>query len=115
MKYSSQQPRLSATDVSNHLACHHLTKLALSVARGNLVAPELRAPDLVMIQQLGLRFESQYLEFLRKGGLKVVHLGELKDEMPVAAETEKAMQMGVPCIAHVALSCGRWVGRPNVW
>jgi predicted RecB family nuclease len=114
MKISSQQLRLSATDVSNHLACHHLTKLGLSVARGNLVAPELRAPDLVMIQQLGLRFESQYLEFLRKGGLEVVHLGELKDEMHVAAETQKAMQVGFPVIAQGALSCGRWFGRPDV-
>src|ERR1700688_1229805 len=114
MKISSQHYRLSATDVSNHLACHHLTQLELSVARGIRVAPELRAPDLVMIQQLGLRFESQYLEVLRKEGLEVLHLGDMQDEMQVAAETQKAMQMGVSVIAQGALSCRGWFGRPDV-
>jgi predicted RecB family nuclease len=114
MKISSQHYRLSATDVSNHLACHHLTQLELSVARGTRVAPELRAPDLVMIQQLGLRFESQYLEVLRKEGLEVLHLGDMQDEMQVAVETKKAMQMGVSVIAQGALSCRGWFGRPDV-
>jgi len=110
MKISSQQLRLSATDVSNHLACHHLTKLGLSVARGNLVAPELRAPDLVMIQQLGLRFESQYLEFLRKGGLEVVHLGELKERDACCGRNPEGDADGISRIAQGALSCGRWFG-----
>ena len=114
MKVTSQQLRLSATDLSNHLACHHLTKLELSVARGKRVAPEWRAPDLVMIQQLGLRHEARYLEFLRTSGLEVVHFGELKNEMRVAAETEKAMQGGSPVIARGALSHGHWFGRPDV-
>jgi predicted RecB family nuclease len=114
MKISSQQLRLSATDVSNHLGCRHLTQLELGVVRGNRVPPELRAPDLVMIQQLGLRFESQYLEALRKSGLEVVHLGEIKDEMRAMAETEKAMQKGIHVIAQGALGVGRWFGRPDV-
>jgi len=97
----SQQLRLSATDVSNHLGCRRLTQLELSVVRGNRVAPELRAPDLIMIQQLGLHFESQYLEALRKSGLEVVHLGEIKDEMRAMAETEKAMQKEIPVMAQL--------------
>ncbi len=84
------------------------------MVRGNRVPPELRAPDLVMIQQLGLRFESQYLEALRKSGLEVVHLGEIKDEMRAMAETEKAMLKGIAVIAQGALGVGRWFGRPDV-
>src|SRR6266403_610267 len=34
MKVTSQRIRLSATDLSNHSACHHLTNLELSVSRG---------------------------------------------------------------------------------
>jgi hypothetical protein len=33
MKLLTQHLRLAATDLSNHLACHHLTALQLSVAR----------------------------------------------------------------------------------
>jgi hypothetical protein len=54
VKVISQQVRLAATDVSNHLACHHLTYLELSVARGERAKPEWAAPDLVVIQELGL-------------------------------------------------------------
>jgi uncharacterized protein len=67
-----------------------------------------------MIQQLGLRFESQYLEALRKSGLEVLHLGEIRDEMRAMADTQKAMQKGVPVIAQGALGFGRWFGRPDV-
>ena len=76
--------------------------------------PGFRAPDLVIIQQLGLRFESQYLEALRKSGLEVVHLGEIKDEMRAMAETEKAMLEGIAVIAQGALGVGRRFGRPDV-
>ena len=113
MKIISQDLRLSATDVSNHLACHHLTNLELSVARGKRAAPEWRAPDLVVVQELGLRHESRYLEFLKGEGLSVVELGDIGDEARVS-ETERAMQAGAEAIAQGALRQGRWFGKPDV-
>src|SRR5215469_3412892 len=106
MKLVSHQMRLSATDLSNHLACHHLTNLELCVERGERTAPDTRAPDLVVLQQLGLRYEVRYLEFLRASGLEVIHFGELKNETRIATETEKAMERGVPVIAQGAVSQG---------
>src|SRR5438132_795954 len=64
MKLAGNQIRVSATDLSNHLACRHLTSLDLKVARGERKAPDWAAPDLVVIQQLGLRHEAEYLEFM---------------------------------------------------
>jgi len=113
MRIISQDLRLSATDVSNHLACHHLTTLELSVARGKRADPEWRAPDLVVLQELGLRHESRYLEFLKGEGLSVVEFGDIGDEKRVS-ETERAMQSGAEAIVQGVLRQGRWFGKPDI-
>src|SRR4029077_17967760 len=61
MKISTGQVRFSASDLSNHLACRHLTTLDLEVARGRRAEPDWAAPDLKVIQELGLRHEAAYL------------------------------------------------------
>ncbi len=66
MKTTPAGIRLAATDLSNHLACQHLTSLELGVARGLCGAPEWRSPDLAVIQELGLRHEAAYLTSLRE-------------------------------------------------
>jgi len=53
MRLLNGQLRLAATDLSNHLACRHLTQLDLQVARGERSAPAWAAPDLKVIQELG--------------------------------------------------------------
>jgi uncharacterized protein len=50
MKLLSGELRLAATDVSNHLACRHLTALELRVALGEIQPPDWRSPDLRIIQ-----------------------------------------------------------------
>ncbi|MGD0401819.1 MAG: TM0106 family RecB-like putative nuclease [Candidatus Acidiferrales bacterium] len=114
MRATPGQIRLSATDLSNHLACRHLTSLDLSVARGERSAPEWNSPDLVVIQQLGLRHEAAYLRFLRDKGLSFADLREIKDEGQALAETLAAMERGVEVIAQGSLAAGRWVGRSDV-
>jgi predicted RecB family nuclease len=114
MRFVAGELRLAATDVSNHLACHHLTALELSVARGERGAPEWRAPDLVVIQERGLLHEARYLAHLQSSGLEVLNLSKAGDESRIVEETWKAMQRGVEVIAQGALRCGRWFGRPDV-
>src|SRR5580700_5722411 len=114
MKRISDHIRLSATDLSNHLACHHLTVLDLKVARGSLKAPDWRSPDLRIIQELGLQHEEAYLRFLEKSGLNVVILRDVTDETLALAQTQAHMQKGADVIAQGALSKGRWFGRPDV-
>ena len=116
MKSVGKQIRLSATDLSNHLACRHLTTLDLQVARDERPAPTIMAPDLKVIQELGLRHEKEYLAHLSAQGLTVENLGHipLKEERQLLEETLALMERGVEVIAQGALSDGEWFGRPDV-
>jgi predicted RecB family nuclease len=113
MRIVSGEVRIAATDVSNHLACHHLTSLELSAAQGQRERPQWEAPDLAVIRELGLRHEARYLAFLEKNGLDVLHLSGM-DEARIVEETRRAMESGVELIAQGALRCGRWFGRPDL-
>jgi len=115
MKLASELIRLSATDLSNHLACRHVTTLDLQVARGEKRAPEWAAPDLVVIRERGERHEAAYLAYLaEQKGLRVVNLAEIKDEKELLVETRRLMEEGAEVIAQGALTEGRWFGRPDV-
>jgi len=113
MRIVSDEVRLAATDVSNHLACHHLTYLELSAARGERERPQWEAPDLAVIRELGLRHEARYFAFLEKNGLELLSLAGM-DEARIVEETRRAMESGVEVIAQGALRCGRWFGRPDL-
>jgi len=114
MKRISDHIRLSATDLSNHLACHHVTTLDLMVARGSMKAPDWRSPDLVVIQELGLQHEEAYLRYLEKSGLNVAILRSITDETQTLVETLSHMAKGTDVISQGALSKGRWFGQPDV-
>src|SRR5256885_6264653 len=115
MKLVGNQIRVSATDLSNHLACRHLTSLDLKVARGERKAPDWAAPDLVVIQQLGLRHEAEYLKFLRDvRKLSVFELPKEGDPKALAEETQSLMAQGADAIAQGALGDNAWYGRPDV-
>jgi len=116
MKFSTGQVRLSASDLSNHLACRHLTTLDLQVAQGLGTEPDWAAPDLKVIQELGLRHEAAYLAHLSKEGLTVENLGHIdhKQEARLLAETLALMDRGADVIAQGALRDGEWFGRPDV-
>jgi predicted RecB family nuclease len=115
MRVINGQLRLAATDVSNHLACRHVTQLDLQVARGIRPAPDWAAPDLKVIQELGERHEVAYLKYLEEEKkLRVVRLPQKGNEEEFAAETLRLMAQGVDVIAQGALQGGQWFGRPDV-
>src|ERR1700730_8421092 len=74
MKASSGFFRLSASDLSNHLACRHLTSLDFGVALGEKSAPTWHSPDLWVLQKRGLEHETAYIAYLGASGLSVVDL-----------------------------------------
>ena len=113
MKKFHGEIRLSATDVSNHLACRHLTELELSAARGERDVPKWESPDIAVIRELGLRHETTYLKNLEKQVGQLVNLSGM-DENLILQETLRAMEAGVDAIAQGALLRGRWFGRPDV-
>src|SRR5882672_3513316 len=116
MKIGGRQIRLAGSDLSNHLACRHLTTLDLEVARGERMAPDWAAPDLKVIQELGLRHEKAYLAHLAAQGLTVENLGDIEhhEEERLIAETLALMERGAEVIAQGALSDGEWFGRPDI-
>src|ERR1700722_10346815 len=79
MKASAASIRLSATDLSNHLACRHLTSLDFDVAVGNKSAPTWHSPDLWVLQKRGLEHETAYTAYLAAQGLSVVDLRTWSD------------------------------------
>jgi predicted RecB family nuclease len=92
-----------------------MTSLDLQVARGESSAPEWAAPDLKVIQELGLRHEKAYLTFLKdEKNLSVVNLEQIKDDSEVLAQTQQLMGEGAEVIAQGALKHERWFGRPDV-
>ena len=58
MKASTGDFLLSASDLSNHLACRHLTSLDFGVAIGERSPPEWRSPDLWVLEERGLEHEN---------------------------------------------------------
>ncbi len=105
--------RLAATDISNHLACRHLTQLDRAVAEGRLALPAWRDPALVLLQERGLAHERAFLEHLRAEGLEVVEPEGDSGRLPVERATA-AMRAGAGAIVQAELGQGRWAGRADV-
>ena len=57
--------RLSASDLSNHLACHHLTSLDSAVSLGAKSAPAWHSSDARVLQERGVAHEDAYLAHLK--------------------------------------------------
>lgn len=113
MKATSGVFRLSASDLSNHLACRHLTSLDFSVAVGARPAPTWHSPDLWVLQKRGLEHENAYVAHLAAQGMSVVDLRDA-GEQEASREVATAMQKGVDVIVQPTLVSGRWFGRADV-
>jgi predicted RecB family nuclease len=114
VKADSGYIRLSATDLANHLACHHLTSLDVAVAVGTRSAPIWYAPDLWVLRERGLAHENAYLRHLAAQGVTIVDLRDTSDDKRAVTETYAAMKRGVDAIAQATLANGRWFGRADV-
>ena len=92
MRQANGQLAFSATDLSSHLACNHLTSLRRGVACGELEPP--------------LPYDDPRAEVLRQRGL---------DPVAVAARTRDAMRRGADVIYQGRLEDGggRWSGYPG--
>ena len=106
--------RLSASDLSNHLACHHLTSLDLAVSLGARSAPAWHSPDAQVLQQRGMAHENAYLAHLEARGVSVLNLRDIDDSERALARTREATESGVEAISQATLANGRWFGRADV-
>src|ERR1700679_835660 len=114
MKETSGAIRLSASDLSNHFACRHLTALDLAVATRLRAAPTWHSPDAWVLQQRGMEHEKAYLAHLFAAGVAICDLREIESEGGALAETIAAMREGIPAIVQATLTKGRWFGRADV-
>jgi predicted RecB family nuclease len=105
--------RLSASDLSNHLACRHLTTLDFGVAVGTRSTPTWHSPDLWVLQKRGLEHETAYVAYLAAQGFSVIDLRDLSEE-DASREVARAMRDGVEVIVQPVLRSGRWFGRADV-
>ena len=114
MKATLEKIRLSASDLSNHLACGHATALDVQVAIGGRDAPEWQSPDLWVLQERGMAHEKAYLAHLESQGLSIVNLRETVGDQKAIDATRVAMESGVDLIAQATLAHDRWLGRADI-
>lgn len=113
MILSGDRLLLAATDLSNHLACPHLTTLERGRAAGSLAAPPPRGGGrLQALRERGDAHEAAYLEHLRGSGREVTTIGDPEPAAP--ARTLELMRRGVAAIAQGALGADGWSGRPDL-
>ncbi len=103
--------QISAADLSNHLACRHLTRLDMAAVDGRLAPPVRRSGEVEMLRERGLIHELAYLKYLSSQGLGIADLG-LAEENP--AHTLEAMREGADVIYQAPLGNGRWHGRADI-
>lgn len=106
---------LSATDLSNFLACRHRTALEMGAAAGRFPKPQFDGPQLEALFQRGLDHEAAYVDSLAATGLPgIVRLDDEKDRTRAIDRTLGAMRAGADAIVQAALGDARWYGRPDV-
>ncbi len=98
--------QLSATDLSAHLGCLHLTQLDRAAAEGRLEAPIWTDPVLEVLKQRGIEHEASYREHLADLGLSVVEVGHGGTE----AQLLDLMRAGTDVIFQAPLTDGRFGG-----
>ncbi|MEN8376814.1 MAG: TM0106 family RecB-like putative nuclease [Gemmatimonadota bacterium] len=109
----------SATDLSNHLACAHLSVLNRSLARGAIGAPRTYDdPAAEVLQKRGLEHEAAFLDRLGAEGKGVVEIADPELAIPErwtrrAADTLDAMGSRADVIYQGCLFDGTWVGLPD--
>lgn len=114
MKISATEPRLSATDLANHLACRHLTSLNLAQAKGEVEPPAWRSPFLAAMRERGLEHERQYLDRLKESGLTLCDLSEGAGHEGAVVKTAEAMRAGEEVIVQATLGVTGWLGIADV-
>src|SRR5687768_5053216 len=107
--------RVSPTDLANHLACSHLTRLELRVVRGELARPVLDDPYGRIIMAKGNEHEAAHLAQLEASGLDVARMLTYDDqrfeEEQARRATEDAVRRAEADIIYQAyLTDGTWRG-----
>lgn len=100
MKGYGQGLKLAATDLSNHVACRHLTSLSFAHASGAIAGGYTNFdPLLEILRERGRAHEAAYHAHLEARGLRVA-----------SGDPYVLMSQGVDVIFQAQLGVGRWQG-----
>ncbi len=101
---------LSATDLTKHLACPHVTTLDREVVDGVRPAPPQGIDEqLELIFRKGLEHEEAFRRDLERRGLTVVEISN-PDRVIAEQQTVAAMRAGVDVVYQGTLYDGSWIG-----
>ncbi len=103
----------SASDLTNFLACHRLTRLDRALALGEIGPPPERDEERELVARKGDEHEAHWLQRLREDGREVVEIADARgwDERLAAAQvTRDAMAAGAEVIYQGVLVDGQWNG-----
>jgi len=108
----------AATDLSDFLACPHLTQRSLAAARGGPRPPQYDDPAADVLRTRGEEHERIYLKRLEAESLTVATVERDADFWKTswadkAQETLDAMRAGVAVVYQGVLFDGKWLGRPD--
>ncbi len=108
MRLRSDIIHFSASDLSSHISCQHLTQLKLKVARKELVKPFFESATLDVLRLKGQEFEQAFLDQLRSEGKTIVHIQQ--EDLEAESMTLQAMKDGVDYIYQAKLRHDIWMG-----
>jgi predicted RecB family nuclease len=114
MQKIAEHLRFSASDLVGHLDCRHLTALDAAVARGSAQKPKIWDPVLEALVARGRAHEQQYVEHLRRQGIKVVAIEGGGVTSTQVDQTLATMRAGTDVIVQGALLQGAWSGRADI-
>ena len=103
---------VSPTDLTNFLACRHLTQLDLAVALGTLAPPAADDEALAVLRDRGLAHERDHVERLRAAGKSIVHISA-RDLRQGEQDTLAAMRAGVDVVYQATFFDGVWRGHAD--
>lgn len=109
MKFENSQFTLSATDLSNHLGCNHLTQLNRLVALDQLKKPFSPDPSRDVLIQRGKEHEAAYVAHLSQKGFSIINLNGQGLEA-----TLDAMKKGTDVIVQGRLEHNQWMGLSDI-
>lgn len=109
MTHNKNTFQLSATDLSNHLGCDHLTQLNRLVAKGEETKPNWNDPSLAVLAKRGEEHEAAYVEYLKKQGLTSIYL----KNQPIES-TLDAMKKGIDVLVQAKLEKDTWMGYADI-
>ena len=122
MRHADGRLLFSATDLSRHLSCAHLTSLRRAAALGEIERPTpYDDPRAEVLKQRGIEHERRLLERFGAEGraVEIVTPPESpfseRDPEAAAARTREAMRRGVDVVYQGRLQDddGRWSGYPD--